>query len=357
MATAIEASVRTSAHVDPVQIYEKVADTTSKLASPFRGVVKAVGKFYPIPKGLKTATDVAQGLTLLTVPLTMTSLVRNVQKVVRPSTSLKEKVIGTLKSISDSADIVDGAAKVCTLLSVARLVSEKITCWIPVFEWINFFVRFIALGFSAKENVETGKILYDLQSDLKKLQSLSNEQEMKERLVSMLEVVGGKDITALEKDLDFSKRVHLKERIDELRARLLRKEDATSVEDTKKFFDVFKKRVTVRLGFSIAGTANKVVGIVGGAFLFSPLSIVGAIILGISSCVNFALTYSRKLLLSRNPFDLKEPLNIVRQASFMKEKIEKTAQSAFQVMKSVVDRVQESAQLHLCPRKVSLAHE
>ena len=109
------------------------------------------------------------------------------------------------------------------------------------------------------------------------------------------------------------------------------------------------------MGFSVAGTANKVVGIVGGAFLFSPLSLVGVIILGISSCINFALHYSRKLLLSRNPLDSNEPLNIVRQSAFLKERVGKAVNAALQGMKSAVDRVQESTQRIIFPRNLALA--
>jgi hypothetical protein len=355
MATAT-ASIGRSQQIDSaVHVYEQVADTTSKLVGPFRGIVKAIGKFVPISKGLKATTDVAQGFTLLTAPLTAISLVKNVQKVVSPKASLKDRVIGSLKGVSDTADLVDGAAKVCTLLRVASLVSEKITCWIPVFEWVNFFVRFIGLGFSVKENIEIGMMSKALRSDLKKLQELPEDSEKREKLVSMLQVLAGKDIKALEKDLDISKRANLKDRIEKLRERLLNKEDVSSVEDAKKFFDVFKKRVSTRLGFSVAGTANKVVGIVGGAFLFSPLSLVGVIILGISSCINFALHYSRKLLLSRNPLDSNEPLNIVRQSAFLKERVGKAVNAALQGMKSAVDRVQESTQRIIFPRNLALA--
>lgn len=339
------------------QVYEQVADTTAKMVGPYRGIVKAAGKIMgSLPKALKASTDIAQGLTLLTVPLTAASLVKNIQKATGQKTSLKDRVISTLKGVSDTAELVDGAAKVCTLLSVARLVSDKITCWIPVFEWVNFFVRFISLGFSVKENVEIGKMAKTLQNDLNKVRALGEDGPKREKLIAMLDSLAQKDMKSLEKDFDISRRADLKGRIDSLRARLLCKEDSTSVEDTQKFFQIFKKRVSTRLGFSIAGTVNKVVGIVGGAFLFTPLSLVGVIILAISSCVNFSLTYSRKLFLSRNPFDEKEPLNIVRQAGLVKERVSRIAHSAMHGMKSACQRVQENCSRILCPRQVALAH-
>lgn len=356
MATATSSIARTPSSCSVGHVYEQVADTTAKMVGPYRGIVKAVGKFVSIPKALKASTDLAQGLTLLTVPMTAISLAKNVQKAVGPKSSLKDRVIGTLKGVSDTAELVDGAAKVCTLLSVARLVSDKVTCWIPIFEWVNFFVRFISLGFSVKENVEIGKMARELQADLNKVRALGEDQQKREKLIAMLDSLSRKDMKAIEKDFDISRRADIKGRIDALRARLLRGEDSTSVEDTQKFFHVFKKRVSTRLGFSIAGTANKIVGIVGGAFLFTPLSLVGVIILAVSSCANFALTYSRKLLLSRNPFDEKEPLNIVRQTALLKERVSKTARSAMLGIQSACQRIQENAARILCPRQAALAH-
>lgn len=316
----------TSGEPGTFQVCEQVAEHSSKVASLTKNVLKTCIKIFPkfslrLPSRVRTGIEFLSGITLLTVPFTATRLFANIQKIHNPSTPLKDKVVTSLKSVMDTADIVDGASKVCTLLSIARVVSDRITCWIPVFELINFFLRFIGVGLSIKENIDFENQLKSLRVQLQKVQNCTHDEEKKAILSALL---GTMKPHLLEKEFDISQKEQVQQKIESLRMKLLDHsavESKQGIEDAKMFFETFKGRVQKRIGLSIAGTVHKIVGVVGGAFLFSPLSLVGVVILSLSACVGFGLTYSRKLLFSPNPFDKNEPIPLVRYASWVKNHI------------------------------------
>jgi hypothetical protein len=268
-------------------------------------VVNSVGSFLKnISLPFKVGFKCTKIPNILLSPYKVQELAESAKKIVHGRT-LYDKVKAGLKSITNINALLNAASAFVKIFITAKLIAGKFGCWLPIVDMIDVFVGPINIFLKGESAFKLNNLRRELNNLNKEAQESSNPRKKAKILDQALEKLEREDIKALHEKLSISKKADLVSRVSGLRTAL--KTPGSKTQATKEASDLLKtlsSRVTKQFGYELAELVNKVAITVGAVFVvFTPLFMVGSIILCTTAVVSLVMMAGRAMLIHKNPFD------------------------------------------------------
>lgn len=155
---------------------EESLKSTAKATSVARSIGSIVNSFKTISEAANKGLKLTKGVSIALAPFNIYSACKDGVETIK-SEHLKNRVLAFFRLIADLDDVTDSVAASCAILYLFKVVSRRVTDWIPIYAIVSFFVGFISLGVAAKSVQESEKLLLDLNYVLKKLDKAKTDPE------------------------------------------------------------------------------------------------------------------------------------------------------------------------------------
>ncbi len=289
----------------PLRQARKELDKAAKVGKAISATGKLAEFFTIISKEMLSSLKGTRGASILATPFFVYDCVNDVVKFfIKPK--IIDKVKAAFSFVINSETVTSSIAASCEILNTMKLVGERATNWIPIFNIVSFVVSFLTLGVASKSLLKSKELFHLLNETEKKLRSTGSDTEKAVLLIDVLREIETTGITEIRKQLLISKKTNLEERIHKLIQRLQegsKEEVARAVEESEKVLSTLHDRAMTDLSLNLITVANKIMFLVGAGFMFiPPLVPFGIFLLAVSATTSLILCLGKTYFISKDPF-------------------------------------------------------